>query len=379
MEDFQMNTKKLGFGIMRLPLTDPSDTTKIDYEAFCQMADRFISQGFSYFDTATPYHGKEFSELAFRECVAKRFPRNDYTITDKLSFSLLQEGDSLEDFFTGQLARCGVEFFDYYLLHAMNRNYLEMAERMGAFEFVARKKAEGKIRHIGFSFHDSAEVLEGILEKHPEMEYVQLQINYADWEDPEVQSRNCYEVCVKHKKPVIVMEPVKGGLLANLPEDAENLLRKANPGMSAASWAVRYAASLENVVMVLSGMSSEAQMEDNISYMKELKPLTESEQETLTQALTAIRAKKSVACTNCRYCVDGCPKQIPIPDYFKLLNGVSQFGDARFPAAKESYDRQAEKSGRASHCIQCGQCETQCPQHLPVIRHLQEAAKMFER
>ncbi len=225
-----MNTKKLGFGIMRLPLTDPSDTTKIDYEAFCQMADRFISQGFSYFDTATPYHGKEFSELAFRECVAKRFPRNDYTITDKLSFSLLQEGDSLEDFFTGQLARCGVEFFDYYLLHAMNRNYLDMAERMGAFEFVARKKAEGKIRHIGFSFHDSAEVLEGILEKHPEMEYVQLQINYADWEDPEVQSRNCYEVCVKHKKPVIVMEPVKGGLLANLPESLCGFSGKCSDG-----------------------------------------------------------------------------------------------------------------------------------------------------
>ncbi len=378
MEDFQMNTKKLGFGVMRLPLTDPSDTTKIDQEAFRRMADRFISEGFSYFDTATPYHGKEFAELAFRECVAKRHPRNAYTITDKLSFSLLQEGDNLEEFFAGQLKRCGVEYFDYYLLHAMNRKYLEMAERMGAFEFAVRKKEEGKIRHIGFSFHDSAEVLEEILEKHPEMEYVQLQINYADWEDPEIQSRECYEVCVKYKKPVIVMEPVKGGLLANLPQDAEKILREAAPEMSTASWAVRFAASLDNVVMVLSGMSSEEQVEDNISYMKELKPLTESEQQGLTQALTAIFTKKSVACTNCRYCVDGCPKQIPIPDYFKLLNGVSQFGDAWFPTAKESYDQKAEKFARASDCVQCGQCENQCPQHLPVIRHLQEAARMFE-
>ncbi len=374
-----MNAKKLGFGVMRLPLTEPSDTTKIDYETFCRMADRFMEEGFSYFDTATPYHGKEFSELAFRECVAKRFSRDSYTITDKLSFSLIQEGDKLEEFFAGQLKRCGVEFFDYYLLHAMNRNYLALAERMGAFEFVIRKKAEGKIRHIGFSFHDSAEVLEEILEKHPEMEYVQLQINYADWEDPDVQSRKCYEVCVKFKKPVIVMEPVKGGLLANLPKDAEMLLKEANPEMSAASWAVRFASSLDNVVMVLSGMSSEAQVEDNISYMKDLKPLTESEQETLMQALAAIRAKKSVACTNCRYCVDGCPKQIPIPDYFQLLNEVSQFGEARFSAAKDSYERKAEKAGRASDCIQCGQCEKQCPQHLLVIQHLQEAVEMFEK
>ena len=220
-----MNRKKLGFGLMRLPLLDPNDTTKIDYNAFCTMADRYMDAGFSYFDTATPYHGGKHSEIAFRECVAKRYPRESFTITNKLSFFIVRKEEELEEFFESQLERCGVEYFDYYLLHAMNQEYLRIAEEIHAFEFVARKKAEGKIRHIGFSFHDSAEVLEEFLTRHPDMEYVQLQINYADWENEEVQSRACYETTIRHGKEILVMEPVKGGLLVNIPQEAKELLK----------------------------------------------------------------------------------------------------------------------------------------------------------
>lgn len=372
-----MSKKKLGFGLMRLPLTDPADSTKIDYEAFSGMVDRFMSAGFTYFDTAAPYHGGS-SELAFRECVAKRYPRDAYTITDKLSFFMVQEAEKLEAFFAGQLERCGVDCFDYYLMHAMNREYLELAERIDAFGFVAGKKAEGKIRHIGFSFHSTADVLDEILTRHPEMEYVQLQLNYADWEDRDVQARECYEVCVRHGKPVIVMEPVKGGLLVNLPEEAEALLRAGAPEMSVASWAVRFAASLDNVFMVLSGMSDAEQVEDNISYMRQFQPLTEEERQTVERAAEIIRSKERIACTACRYCVDGCPQKIAIPAYFKLMNSVSKFGEASLRNAKNSYANQTKKFGKASECVRCGQCEAHCPQHLPIIRYLEDVAKTFE-
>ncbi|MCI8510684.1 MAG: 4Fe-4S dicluster domain-containing protein [Lachnospiraceae bacterium] len=375
-----MNAKKLGFGLMRLPLSEESDSTKVDYGTFCKMADRFIAEGFTYFDTAAPYHGGGNSEIAFRECVAKRFARESYTITNKLSFSMVKEADKLEEFFSGQLERCGVEYFDYYLLHAMKKEYLELAESIGAFEFAVGKKAEGKIRHVGFSFHDKPEVLDEILTKHPEMEVVQLQLNYIDWEDPDVQARRCYEICVRHNKPVIVMEPVKGGLLANITEDADHLFKEAAPNQSAASWAVRYAASLEKVVMVLSGMSSPEQMEDNLSYMREFKPLTDAEKETVQQAAACIREKASIACTACRYCVDGCPKKIAIPDYFKLMNEISKFGDPQVSRAKNAYVRFTETlgMGKASECIKCGQCEGQCPQHLPITKYLEQTAQTLE-
>ncbi len=375
-----MNTKKLGFGLMRLPLTDPADTTKIDVERVCRMVDRYLEAGFNYFDTAVPYHGGGHSEIAFRECVAKRFPRDAYTITDKLSFFIVKKSEDLEDFFTGQLERCGVEYFDYYLFHAMNRERMELAERIGAFEFVERKRSEGRIRHVGFSFHDTADVLEEFLTRHPEMEYVQLQLNYADWEDPEVQSGKCYEVCQRFKKPVIVMEPVKGGLLAHVPEEAENLLKKADPNGSVASWAIRYAASLENVVMVLSGMSNEEQMEDNISFMQDFRVLSEEERGRIRRAAAIIKEKEKIACTACRYCVDDCPQKIAIPDYFKLVNRISMFGEGQIPAARKAYAQQAESagSGKASDCIQCGLCEEHCPQHLPVRKYLEDVTAILE-
>ncbi len=374
-------TKKLGFGLMRLPLLEPQDKAKIDYEAFSRMADRYIEAGFCYFDTAVPYHGNGNSEVAFRECVAKRYPREAYTITDKLSFFIVQKAEELEGFFAGQLERCGVDYFDYYLLHAMKKEYLELAERIDAFAFVAQKKAEGKIRHVGFSFHDTADVLESILTAHPEMEYVQLQLNYMDWEDADVQARKCYEVCVRHNKPVIVMEPVKGGLLASVPTEAKQLLDEAGAGRSAASWAIRYAASLEHVVMVLSGMSNEGQMEDNLAFMQDFQPLTEDERRMMLDIAKIIRAKERVACTGCRYCVDSCPKKIAIPDYFKLLNENSKYGEQRLSGSRASYARYTGElgMGKASDCIKCKQCEQHCPQHLAVTQYLEDVARELER
>lgn len=375
-----MNPKKLGFGLMRLPLTDASDMTKIDYEAFCAMADRYMEAGFNYFDTAAPYHGGQHSELAFRECVAKRYPRDAYTITDKLSFFMVSEKDKLEDFFEGQLQRCGVEYFDYYLLHAMNKNYLEIAENIDAFDFVQKKKVEGKIKHVGFSFHDTPEVLEEILTRHPEMEYVQLQLNYLDWENMDVQSRASYEVATRHGKPVLVMEPVKGGSLVSIPEDAKAVFNEAQPDLSVASWAIRFAASLPNVAMVLSGMSNMEQMEDNLSFMTDFKPLSKEEEQIISKVTEIIRSKEKIACTACRYCVDGCPMQIAIPDYFKEINNISKFGDDFIPKAKQHYENFTGKmgKGKASACLKCGQCESHCPQHLPIIKFLEEVAEILE-
>ncbi len=374
-----MDGKKLAFGLMRLPLLDANDATKIDLEAVNGMVDQFLAAGFRHFDTAAPYHGGNHSELAFRECVAKRYPRDAYTITDKLSLFLVQTAGELPGFFAGQLERCGVEFFDYYWLHAMNRQRLEFAERIGAFDFVNEKKAQGQIAHVGLSFHDTADVLDEILTRHPEMEYVQLQLNYLDWDDPEVQARECYEVCVRHGKPVMVMEPVKGGLLASLPPEAEALLKAADPNASPASWAIRFAASLDNVCMVLSGMSTQSQLADNLRFMSDFEPITAGEQKILAQVADMIHAKTAVACTACRYCVDGCPQKILIPDMFKYYSRVSTFVSAALSPARQCYAQlSAQNHGLASACIGCGQCEGKCPQNLPIIEHLKDAAKMLE-
>lgn len=373
-----MNRNKLGFGMMRLPLIDPADVTKVDYDTLNEMVDRYMENGFNYFDTAFPYHGGGNSEIAFRECIARRYPREDYTITDKLTIFLLQSAEEIPGFFDAQLERCGVDYFDYYLLHSLTRDFYEKAEKFGAFEFVAQKKAEGKIRHIGMSFHDKADVLDEILTKHPEIEYVQLQLNYADWEDPDVQSRENYEVCVRHGKPVLVMEPVKGGLLASLSPDCEKVLRDADPDASPASWAIRFAASLPNVVMVLSGISDRAQMADNLSFMKDFEPLSEEEKQICLNVADLIRSKESIPCTACRYCVDGCPQNIPIPDYFKLINEISKFGEAKIPSAKSNYDYMIQSNGKASDCIECRQCEEHCPQHLPITDLLKETAAKLE-
>ena len=372
-------SKKLAFGLMRLPLLDPADTTSIDHETVKKMVDKFMAAGCTYFDTAAPYHSKA-SEIAFRECVAKRYPRDAYTITDKLSMFSMKSAEEIPPFFDEQLERCGVEYLDYYWLHALDKDGCEKAERFGAFDFILQKKAEGKVRHVGFSFHDTADVLDDILTRHPEMEYVQLQLNYVDWDSDDVQARKCYEVCVKHGKPVMVMEPVKGGLLASVPEEAEALMKEAAPGLSTASWAIRFAASLDNVTYVLSGMSNPEQMEDNLSYMEDFQPLTQAEQEIVRKVAEIIQSKAYIACTGCRYCVEGCPQKIAIPDYFKLLNNVSKYGEPMMKRAKGRYANLTDQQGmgKASECVKCGQCEGHCPQHLPVTQYLEDVAKAFE-
>lgn len=367
--------KKLGFGLMRLPLLDKDDPTSIDIEKVKKMVDEFMENGFTYFDTAYPYH-RGYSEVAFREAVAKRYPRSAYTITDKLSLFMIHKEEEIPAFFEGQLERLGVDYVDYYWIHAMNRQTYAQAERMHAFEFLMQKKAEGKIRHIGFSFHDKADFLDEVLTAHPEMEYVQLQLNYLDWDDPAIESRRCYGVALKHRKPVIVMEPIKGGNLIRIPDEAKQIYQKANPDLSIASWAIRFAASPSNVMMVLSGMSEPSQMEDNISFMKDFKPLNREEEDTVKKATEVIRASAGIPCTACRYCTDSCPKKIAIPDYFAIYNNRVRFKQTA-AVGKMYYDNLALNHGKASECLKCGRCEKLCPQHLSIRKYLEEIAKIY--
>lgn len=366
--------KKFGFGLMRLPIVD-GDYMKVDAEKFKEMADAFLEAGGTYFDTAYPYHGGN-SETAFRETVVKRYPRERFTVTDKLPIYLIQKPGQMQGIFDEQLARCGVEYFDYYWLHAIASTNYENVQKVGAFDFIAQKKAEGKIRHIGFSFHDSPELLERILNDHPETEYVQLQINYLDWDDVALRARECYEIATRHGKPVIVMEPIKGGALANVPKKAERILKAQKPELSVASWAIRFAATHENVMMVLSGMSSMEQLEDNVSYMKDFKPLSRAEVDMLKQVTEIIRSQTAIPCTACRYCVseNECPKNIAIPDYFALYNDNKAF---KSMGASIYYNNLTVTHGKASECIGCGKCEKHCPQHLPIREYLKDVAEVL--
>ena len=369
--------KKLGFGLMRLPLVNPDDQTSIDIEKFKAMADRFIERGFTYFDTAYPYHGGK-SETALREAVVKRYPREAFTVTSKMPVWAIKEPADLERVFNEQLEKCGVDYFDYYWLHALNHERVEVMERMDGWGFIARKRDEGKIRHIGFSFHDDSALLAQILDKHPEVEYVQLQINYLDWDSPAIESKTCYDLCVKHGKPVIVMEPVKGGSLARVPEAIDRLVKEYDPDASAASWAIRYCAPLPNVMMVLSGMSNMEQMKDNTSYMQDFQPLNDEEQNIIAQATQVIRDAISIPCTACHYCSEGCPQQIAIPEYFNLYNTQQQFPEQK-SNCKLYYNLVAKSHSKASECLECGQCEAQCPQHIDIIDNLKLVVQAFEQ
>lgn len=368
------NEKKLGFGCMRLPVID-GDMERIDDELFCKMVDTFIEQGFTYFDTAYPYHNQK-SEGAVKRCLVDRYDRDKFYLADKMPMWSAKEYADYERIFAEQLERCGVEYFDFYLLHALYGERYEEGVKLGAFDFVQKMKAEGKIKHVGFSFHDTADVLDKILTEHPEMEFVQLQINYYDWESENVQSRKCYEVAVKHGVPVIVMEPVKGGTLASLAPQAAAVLDELDSNASYASFAVRYAASLEHVFMVLSGMSDFAQLSDNTSYMKEFKPLSEEEQAGIAKVVEELAKLPTIPCTKCRYCVDGCPQKINIPALFQAHNNVIQFGDNG--VSRRSYENAVNERGLASACVECGLCEEQCPQHLEIRSLLKDVAKMFE-
>lgn len=361
--------KNFGFGCMRLPMIGD----EVDHPQVCRMVDRFMAEGFTYFDTAHGYIGGK-SEIAVRECLAKRYPRESYILTNKLTHPYFKTAEDIRPFFESQLEACGVEYFDYYLIHAVSKENYDKYNNCRAFEIAKELKDEGKVKHVGMSFHDSPEVLEGILKAHPEIEVVQIQFNYVDYDDPKVESWGCYQVCEKYDKPVIIMEPVKGGLLINLPDEGKAVLDALGSG-SYASYAIRYAASFPQVFMVLSGMSNIEQMEDNISYMKDFVPLSEAEFEAVTKVREILKSQDNIPCTACKYCVEGCPKQIPIPELFACYNTQKRYQDWD---GKKRYQARTKDAGKASDCIACGKCEKVCPQHLPIREHMKELAKMFE-
>lgn len=372
-----MEMKKLGFGSMRMPLLDSEDVTSVDLEQVCRMIDAYLEQGFTYFDTAYMYHKYE-SERVLKKVLVERHPRESFVLADKLPLSHIKDDSVLEDFFHEQLEKCGVEYFDYYLLHNVSKSSFKVAEKHDAFAFINQKKAEGKVRNVGFSFHADAETLEEVLSKHnDEVDFVQLQLNYLDWDNDYIQSRLCYEVCRKYGKKIVVMEPVKGGLLANVPAEVEAMMKAKNPDLSPASWAIRFAAGLEDVFMVLSGMSNMEQLMDNTSYMKEFKPLDEEEMVVIHEAIDRIQAGTAIACTKCRYCVEGCPKQIAIPEYFSLYNSQKLFGGKS--NADGYYKNYLHKHGSAASCIGCGKCEQICPQHLPIRELLKDVSEVFDK
>ena len=371
MEQMDKVKKNFGFGCMRLPMNGD----QVDIAETTRMVDEFLAQGFNYFDTAHGYIGGK-SELALKECMTSRYPREAYSLTDKLTDSYFKTEADIRPFFESQLEACGVDYFDFYLMHAQNADNFKKFKACRAYETAFALKAEGRIRHVGLSFHDRAEVLDQILTEYPQIEVVQIQFNYLDYDDIAVQSRKCYEVCRKHGKPVLVMEPVKGGSLVNLPEEAKKVLDDLHGG-SPASYAIRFAAGFPGMMMVLSGMSNMEQMKDNLSYMRDFKPLNETELAAVNKVQEIFHKMNMIPCTACRYCVEGCPKQISIPDLFAIMNIKQLHHDWN---ADYYYEEVHTAPGRrASDCLKCGKCEKICPQHLPIRKLLEEVAKEFDK
>lgn len=372
-------TKKLGFGLMRLPLLDQNKDSSIDMEQTKKMVDSFLERGFTYFDTAWMYCGFQ-SENAAKEALVDRHPRDSFTLATKLHAGFLKTKEDRDLIFNEQLKKTGVSYFDYYLLHDIGAHHYEIYKELDCFQWIVEKQKQGLVRNIGFSFHDNAELLDKVLTEHPEMEFVQLQLNYLDWDSEGVQSRKCYEVAKKHGKPVIVMEPVKGGTLAQVPEGVEKAFKAYHPELSVPSWAIRFAASLDNVFVVLSGMSNMDQLLDNTGYMTNFQPLDGEEQQLVRRAVDIINDKIAIPCTGCSYCTEGCPMHIAIPKYFSLYNAdLQEIKEKGWSPHGEYYDNLTSTFGKASACIGCKQCEHVCPQHLPVVEHLKTVAGYFEQ
>ena len=370
--------KKLGFGMMRLPLLDADDQTSIDVEQVKKMVDLFMERGFTYFDTAWMYHDFK-SENVVKEALVDRYPRESFTLADKLHSAFFDTVEQREDIFTKQLEKTGAGYFDYYLLHGLTKDRWEKHLSLNGVEWLLDKKAKGLVKHAGISFHDKADVLEEILASCPDIEFVQLQLNYLDWESPWIQSRACYEVCEKYGKPVIVMEPVKGGTLARIPSEAEKVFADLDASISPSAWALRFAAALPGVMTVLSGSSSLKQLDQNTACMEGFTALSDEELAACAKAAEIINSNTAIPCTGCSYCTTGCPMQIAIPKYFDLYNedmreDLDQKG---WTASVISYKKLGETGGKPEDCIECGQCEGVCPQKLPIIQNLKELAAHF--
>ena len=366
---FGENIKKLGFGLMRLPRKGPV----IDVKETSEMVDLFLENGFTYFDTAFVYVG---SEDATRKALVERHPRESYTLASKVFAIKIPTAKIAKAELDTSLKRTGAGYLDYYLLHSLDDKNYQKYDKFKLWDFVKEEKAKGRIKHYGFSFHGTPELLDKLLTEHPDVEFVQLQLNYADWENPKVKSRENYEVARRHGKSIVVMEPVKGGKLADPPEEVKQIFKAVNPDASYASWAIRFVASLDGILTVLSGMSNVEQVKDNISYMKDFVPLNAEEQEAIRKAQEIFNKSTDIPCTACRYCTEGCPAQISIPDIFAVRNKQLSLG--QLEEAKADYEKLTADSAKASECIGCGQCEAVCPQKIDIINQLKKCAEIFE-
>lgn len=367
------NMPKLGFGLMRLP----ENNGVIDHDQLCRMVDKYMQAGMNYFDTAYVYHGGK-SETAAREALVKRYPRDSFMIATKLpAWEIRQESD-VDRLFNEQLERAGVDYFDFYLLHSIeDGNNYDTYVKYDCFNWGIKKKEEGKIRHFGFSYHGTPELLEQIVDTHPEVEFVQIQLNYLDRTNPVVQSQALYDILAARNIPMIIMEPVRGGMLANMDSEIESMFKEARPDDSVASWALRFVGSLPGVMTILSGMSNEEQMDDNIRTFTNFEPMSDDEFHIIDEVTARVLNMEQIGCTSCKYCVDGCPMNISIPDIFRTVNTLKRYPDDW--RSKNYYSGLIGRSGKASDCIACGQCEGVCPQHLPIIELLQEAASLLGR
>lgn len=367
------DVSKLGFGLMRLPEKDG----EIDYDHVCRMVDKYMEAGLNYFDTAYVYHSGK-SEVAARECLVKRYPRESFKIATKLPSWCMKSKDDRDRIFNEQLERTGVDYFDFYLLHSLeDGNNYDTYEQLDCFNWGLQKKREGKIKHFGFSYHGTPELLEVVLDRHPEIEFVQIQLNYADWKNPIVHSGELYEILSRRNVPMIIMEPVKGGTLASLMPELEAKLKAARPDSSIASWAMRFVGSLDGIITILSGMSNDEQMQDNLNTFTNFEPLSDSEKMLIEEVTEVMFNSPLIGCTSCRYCCDGCPSGINIPEVFRVLNTIRLYGEEW--RSGNVYKVLTEKSGKAKDCIACGQCESVCPQHLSIIELLAEASGHLDK